>query len=479
MRRSATVIIAAAVTVGLAGTAPAAVQRVEYGPPQGVRATATGKTVEIRFTGASATFGKAHAGRPVVVTCAAHPVPGLAFTGPDADDAVDDALDGLATVRVAADGASVRATFKRAPGDACEIHGLENPALPSSEIARAALTPAGATWIDEETLGTRMVDLAYAASPSGTYRTAADVVALGGGNVVALDTPDATPPAGKLGYWSHGRAVSFVATSAAGRHLVLQDLGGGMLRTDVLEALAGWTPPQGIKLPGAAGDDGDTRSDPVAENGPGEDLGPDDGVTGHLAGRTLVVRFSGGKAAKAYRSIAGHRIEVLCVTAPATPLLGGRTSFGPGNGAAVRVPRRGGIVRVALPSGSRDICVLTFGDREVATVVPSAAGRRYLGGLAALAAFFEKVPDDLGVGGATSYPGAQTIAAAHPGLIPMATPGQALTPGRLGVWTDAHQQALLAMATASGQRFVIADEGGGRIRTNVFTPLLALGASLL
>lgn len=476
VRRFVLVIIAIALSAGSAAGAPAAVPRTEYDPAHGVRATVTGNTVEVRFTGASAAFGTAHAGQRVTFSCGSHPPPGLAFAGTGVADAFGFALGALAPGRVTADGASVSATLPGAPGDACDIEG-DDPALPSSDQARAALTPAGTTWIDEQTLGTRMVDLAYAADPSGTYRSAPDVVALGGGSVVALDSPDATPPAGKLGYWSDGRAVSFVATSAAGRRLVLQDPGDGMLRTDVLDAVLSWRPPQGEKVSDetddGATDDDDGDDDPDAYGGPG------DGVTAHLAGRTLVVRFSGPKAAKAYRAIAGRRAAVECLAAPPPLLLlGGRMTFGRVSRTTVRVPRRGGIVRAALAPGPADICALRRGNRQVATVTPTAAGSAYVGGLTAFAAFLSNAPRHLVALGATAYPDAAAIAAAHRGLVAMTTPGQRLVPGRIGVWTDAHQRALLAMGTPTGQRFVVADEGGGRIRTNILTALLAVNASL-
>ena len=116
--RSVLVTIVTALIVGSVATTAAAAQRTEYGPPQGVQATATGNTVEIRFTGASTAFGKAQAGQLVTVICAPHPAPGLLLAGDHtaSDDELAQGFDGFATARVAADGASVRATLKRAPG---------------------------------------------------------------------------------------------------------------------------------------------------------------------------------------------------------------------------------------------------------------------------------------------------------------------------------------------------------------------------
>jgi hypothetical protein len=467
-RRFVPVIIAVVLTVGSAATAAAATQRVEYGPAQGVQATATGTTVEIRFTGVAAAFGQAHKGQRVTIACAARPVPGLAFAGSTTgvDAAVDHVLDRLATARIAAGGASVRATLKGAPGDACDVTGGDDPVPAGENRARAALTPAGATWIDEQVLGTRMLDLAFAANPGAVYRPAADVVRLGGGTVVALDAPDAAPPAGKIGYWSSGRAVSFVATSAAGRHLVLQDLGGGMLRTDVFSALTDWTPPHGVPKP-AQGDEGIDDDDDDSE-----DLGPQDGVTGHLADDTLVIRFSGGRAAKAYRTLAGRRAALICGAAPAPPLLGAALVEHVPRATFVRVPRRGGIVRARLSAGGHDVCEIVLGKRVVATVLPTKAGRHFFGGFFALLTLTP--PAGLTAPDATRYPAPATLAAAHRGVVPMTTPGQALKPGALGVWTDGDRQAVLATVDADGYRYLFADEGGGRIRTNAFSLLLAL-----
>jgi hypothetical protein len=467
MRRSITVTIAAALIAGSATTASAGVRRVEYDPAHGVQASLTGKTVEIRFTGASAAFGQAHAGQSVTIACASRPAPGLAFAtaGVDLDAAVDDALDRLATARIAADGTSVRATLAAATADTCDVTAGDDPVPGSANRARAALTPAGATWADEQAVGTRMVDLAFAADPGAVYRPAADVVKLGGGTVVALDAPDATPPAGTIGYWSRGDAVSFVATSAAGRHLVLQDLGGGMLRTDVFSALTNWTPPGGVPTP-AEGDEG------IDDDDDSEDLGPEDGVTGHLAGDTLVIRFSGGRAAKAYRGIAGRRAVLRCGAAPGPALLGASLGEEAPHASSVRVPRRGGIVRVALPAGGHDICELGRGGRVVATVLPTKAGRHYFSQFFALLTV--AAPAGLAAPGATRYPAAATLAGGHDHLVPMTSPGQALKPGALGVWTDGDQQAVVATVDGDGYRYLFADEGGGRIRTNAFSLLLAL-----
>jgi hypothetical protein len=471
LRRSVPFIIAATLIGVPATTASARARRTEIGPAQGVQATVTGTTVDIRFTGASAAFGKAHAGQRMFVSCAPHPIGALLF----AETSTDDVLGRVARATVSADGSTLRVTRKAAPGDSCDLSGARDP----RRLARAALTPAGAVWVDEQVLGTRMVDLAYAAAPTGVYRPAADVVKLGGPGVVALATPDATPPPGTIGYWSHGRAVSFVATSAAGKHLVLQDLGGGMLRTDVLEALLDWSPPGGFKNSSSGAGDASSGSGSSGKDEGG--LGPGDGVTAHVEGGQVAFRFFSHKAAKVYRSVAGRRVTVMCEAVPPPPLLGGRLdeeALKPET-ATVRVPRHGGVLRATMPAHARDFCAIVAGKHEVAAAAPTKAGRDYFAAAIGWIDFINKAPDHLVAAGATRYAGADTIVAAQTGLLPMSTPGQALAPGTTGVWTDADRQALVALTTADGHRIVMADEGDGRVRTNVFGFLLSLTSALL
>jgi hypothetical protein len=474
--RSVLLIVLLALTFASAESATAALApRTETGPAQGVQATVTGTTVEVRFTGTSASWGTARAGKRVTLICEAHPAPGLLFA--DNAERSADLEDHLAEATVAADGTSLRATLKK-PGDACDILFADRKRPLDIGRARAALTPAGAAWIEEQSRATRMVDVAYAAKPKGAYRRADGVVALGRGEVVALGDPNGTPPAGKIGYWSHGRAVSLVTLSGAGRRLVLQDLGGGMLRTNVFDALIGWTPPQGfperlLEIPSEEDTPEEDEEEP-------EEIGPGQGVQGRVvSGGGVVLRFTGASA-RTYRRMAGRRVTVACFAAPATLLLGQGLSFGKPEITKVRVPDHGGTIHVRARAGRRDVCVVEMpgSGEDVAFATLSRAGRRYLGQFALLETFLSKSPDSMAVAGATSYPGAATIAAAQEGLVPMTTPGQRLPAGRAGVWTDGAQHALLAAAGPDGLRFVMADEGGGTVRTNAFGWLLGLAGSL-
>jgi hypothetical protein len=340
------------------------------------------------------------------------------------------------------------------------------------------VTPAGATWLDELAHGLRMADVIYAARPHGVYAPAADVVVLGGGEVVALDDPNGTPPAGKIGYWSKGRAVSLITASSAGRRLVIQDLGGGMLRTNAFTGLLVWTPAAGVRSapsdPSLFGDDEDGGDD----EGEGTD---ESDVHAHRSGDRVVFRFT-GTAARTYRRYAGRRVRVVCAKVPPRPLLGEALTYDrhPAS-AVVRVPRHGGVIRGDAPADHQDLCVVeTLAGGDVATGVLTAQGRRYVMDLIAplSLALAESSPFELGAASATRYPGVATIVAAHDGLVPLATPGERLEAGQTGVWTDADQQALIATAAQDGLRYVLADEGHGMMRTNLYAGLLGLFATL-
>jgi hypothetical protein len=461
-----------------AATLPA---RTVVGPAQGVTATAKGKTLTLGFTGAAAAWGKAHAGGTIEVDCATTPAPGrlLFVKQPTAPGSTE---HGSGEGHVAADGASARIELSGAPGDSCAVNGAPTWELPpSSEQAYAALTPAGASYVDAVTHGLRMADVIYGLRPHGVYASAADAVALGGGEVVALDDPNGTPPAGKIGYWSKGRAVSVIAADSTGRRLEIQDLGGGMLRTNAFEGLLAWSPVKGRQRTSDAsssfgGDDSDSSEGSTDEDG------VDDDVHARLSGDRVVFTFT-GSAAKLYRRYAGRRVHVACVAVPARPLLGEATVVDPHPArTTVRVPRHGGVIRGAAPAGHRDLCAVeTLSGRDLADGVLTAAGRRYMYDMVAplALAFADNSPLELAEAGATRYPGVATLVASHPGLVGLATPGAPLKVGDVGVWTDADQQAVVVTAAPGGLRYVLADEGHGTTRTNLYAGLLGLVATVV
>jgi hypothetical protein len=479
--------VATTLIVGAPATAATLPHRTLVGPAQGVQASLSGKRVTVRFTGASAAWGKKRAGQAAAVSCEATPGPSLLFRGDtrasglggndtgfgDGSSSEDLDLEDLGITKLSPSGASVSVKVRDiADTDLCEVRtGLAS----SADSAWAALTPRGTIALEEQQRGLRMTDVAYAAAPKSTYRAAADVVALGGGEVVALDDPNGTPPAGKIGYWSKGRAVSLISASATGRRLELQDLGGGMLRTNAFEALMSWTPAEKPKR--RAGAD-DLAIDEDAEK-EAERYEAGEGVYSHLEGGDVVFRFT-GKAAKAYRRIAGRRVAVMCMKAPERPLLGGALEVGGMPSVArVRVPAHGGTIRAKAPAGRNDLCAVTYEGHEVAFGLLTPAGRRYLVDfIVPLALLFDdQTPWDIAPAQATRYPGVATVLAAHPGVVGLPTQGAALAVGKTGVWTDADQQASIVFSGPDGLRYVLADEGDGVVRTNLFTTFLSVIAS--
>lgn len=498
-----TVVSALIVAAPARAAAPATLpHRTLVGPAQGVQASVSGKTVTIRFTGASAAWGRKRAGQEAFVTCAASPEPGLLFrdegkasplggsTGfedEDDDVSVEQLLEELGATRLSRTGASVKAKLTDPKADLCEIRISAGAGVGS---AWAVLTPRGVVALEEQQRGLRLADVIYAAAPKHVYRSAADVVALGGGEVVALDDPNGTPPAGKIGYWSKGRAMSVVSASATGRRLAIQDIGGGMLRTNAFGELLGWSPAEpsadserDTLVPeddqSSSSSSGSGSSDSGSDSDEDEELSAADGLFSHLEGDEVVFRFT-GKAARAYRRVAGQRALVMCMKAPERPLLGEALSFGTPSVARVRVPAHGGVIRGRAPAGRNDVCsVMTTHGREVAFGMLTPAGRRYMMDFVVplLFIFDERTPWSIAAAAATSYPGAATYVAAHPGVVALPSPGAALAAGKIGIWTDASQQALIALGAPDGHRYLIADEGAGQMRTNAFSWLLGMIAT--
>lgn len=476
-----TVLTALIVPAGAgAATLPA---RPVTGPAEGVTTTVAGKTLTVSFTGASAAWGRAHAGRKVEVECMTRPA-GLLFAKPRTGGSPY----GVGEGRIDAGGAAARVTLHGSGGDACQIDASATTwsVAPAADTAWAAATPAGVEWIDELVHGARLADVIYTARPHGTYAPAATVVAQGGGEVVALDDPNGTPPAGKIGYWSKGRAVSVIGATSTGKRLVVQDLGGGMLRTNDFSGFTGWAPVTGLKdddASGAApGDSADSAgSDDQDLLFAGEGDGGDD-VHVRLSGDRVVFRFA-GKAAKTYRRYAGQRVRVTCAQVPPPPLLGEALHMDPHPATTiVRVPRHGGVIRGDAPVGHRDMCAVEqLGGRDIVMGLVTAAGRRYMADMIAPLALVldDSAPFALVDADATRYPGVATIVAGHPGLIPLATPGGPLKGDGIGVWTDADQRALIAAIGSDGHRYLMADEGQGMVRTNVYAGLLASVATLV
>jgi hypothetical protein len=445
----------------------------------GVTATRAADRLTIAFTPAALAAAKLKPGKEIEASCTTKPpVPVLGLDG--GDDGGDDlgvygqgtiGADGTAPVALFSNGSS--GTGAPLPAfDACEIERIDKKSSNTSvttPVAQVALTPAGATWVDESTRAVALHELLVRAHGAQGYAPAAAVA-----GVVALPAPGATPPAGQTGYWTDGTRATVVSVSAAGRRLMIEDLGGGMLRsnvtdkldlfgsalTDLLDAVDG--PVTEPESPEADG----TRSPYKGA----EPQTSSDGVRGSRSGRRLTVRFT-GRSAKAFRAIAGRKVGVVCLDRPAPslfPVLA--TAKGDVGGSAwTRVPRHGGRVAFTLSRPKGELCLLVDDEQLVAIVAATDAGRRWHQDLDAILQLFDADLDHLGAPGGQAYrTTADAIKHSRAGLVAMAGPRGPAPVGKVGVWTDGARQAVVATRSAGGRTFVLADEGNGVARTNAF-----------
>jgi hypothetical protein len=453
----------------LIGAAPAGAATPILGPADGVQATRTDATLMVSFTGDPAKWAPL-VGREVAASCTpTADVRGLQF--------VEEAADGFTnTVRgeqqkVGADGTLHYTLSANKPFDACELTGFGTRGELVT-LAQAAVTPNGLTWLDESRGATALRALLNrAAGPDGYRRLAA----LGAG-LVALNGPAGAPNPGETGYWTDGARHAVVSSfSTAGRLLVIEDLGDGMLRTnvleqgDVLEAVvnAAFGEDRSGDEGHALDDDDGRRASPYRGNA--VDTG--DGVRGRFSGKRLMVRFT-GRSAAAVHKIAGRRVQVSCVVRPPRVLFGGAAASPVVHAAVVRVPRRGATLRVVL-RGTGDVCLIVDDGKSVALVLATADGRRWWADIQAIK-LTERLPDSIAAPGGQAYLAPAAVVAGHKGLTAMAGPDATPPLGRVGVWTDGGRRAVVAIRSASGRRMVMADEGDGMLRTNVFGDLLGL-----
>jgi hypothetical protein len=449
-------------TVG-GGTAVAAAAPPAFGPAEGVQATrATDGSVELRFAGPAAVLD----GHDLDVDCGIHRESvGLLFTGRGVT------LNGDSNT-YSANGTVSPAGILRVeigtsrPLDGCELRDG------TTIVARAAFDTAGAVWADEAPRALGLRDLLVSARTAAAYRPAAALV---GGAVVALDGPAAIAPAGQFGYWTDGTAHAVATTtSAAGRVLTIEDLGDGLLRSDVidqgrvLDALFGVvfnTDTLGAIVLTAQG------KAPATSPYRGAPLDAGDGIRARFAGRRLTVRFT-GRAAAVARKLVGRRLRVVCVVRPSRGLFGGALHSLVAHTGGARLPRHGGSLSTTL-RGAGDACLLFDADRLVAYALPTDAGRRWRADVLALDRL-DRLPDSLAAPGGHAYLTTAAIVAAHRDLTALSGPDAAVAPGRVGVWTDGARHAVVATTSSSGRRFVMADEGGGMLRTNIFSEFVGL-----
>jgi hypothetical protein len=125
-------------------------------------------------------------------------------------------------------------TFDRSRADICVVR-LRKAG--DEVVAAAPLTARGRTFLDELGIASLISTVLDIADDDGTPAPAAGVVAQGHGFIVALDGPDASPPPGKVGYWTDGVRVVAAGVSAAGRRLFVE-VERDVVRTNVLGYIA-------------------------------------------------------------------------------------------------------------------------------------------------------------------------------------------------------------------------------------------------
>jgi hypothetical protein len=446
----------------LTGVGPAYAATPILGPADGVQATRTGTALVVTFSGDPARW-RHLIGRELAANCKRTPdLQGLQFVDQPTEESVDGAV--AEQQKVSADG-TLRSTLSAdKPLDSCDLRGFGTHGE-SVRLAQVALTPNGEIWLDESFRARALRSLLDRAADPAGYRPLA---ALGAG-IVALDGPAAAPTPGATGYWTDGARHAVASTvSAAGRLLTIDDLGGGMLRTNVLNqgdvldgALAAAFGLAFKRDEGRGPDDGDgKRLSPYR----GKPVDGGDGVRGAFHGRRLLVRFT-GRSAAALHKVAGRRVLVTCMARPSRALFGALASPSV-HVAVVRVPRHGSNLSVAL-RGTGDVCAIVDDGKWVASVAATATGRRWWADVQAYN-LLDRLPDSLAAPGGQAYLAPVAAVAGHRGLAAMAGPDARPPVGRVGVWTDGARHAVVAVTSASGRRLVLADEGEGTVRANLF-----------
>ena len=211
------VIVLSLALLGVAQSAPAQVA----GEKEGVTIVRGSHGHVMRFAKRAAKVYRRIAGRRVTVTCSR-------VTNASGNLVVDEGVSGV--MRAPRKGRRLRGLASGT--DFCSVRLRRG-----GWVAVAPITAEGRTYINE-LFTAAALDFPFILADEGTDVPApiALVVQRGRGFVVALDGPDASPPAGKLGYWTDGvRSVSAMLT-AAGRRLFI-DIERDVVRTNVLPYL--------------------------------------------------------------------------------------------------------------------------------------------------------------------------------------------------------------------------------------------------
>ncbi len=243
----AAAILALAVPPAALAQAP-----LPIGESKGVRAERVKGQITITFTKDARRLHRRLAGRLIVLTCTNVP-PDRGLRGPEVTTGGD------SLVRVPAKRRRFRTGEGSRPLDYCRL------SLPAKRVTRDGvrmrvsqrvlvaipLTRAGAVQLDEEEKAASvagmllLVKVLAERRKIDTWPTPADLIAYltrlsrpAGRRVVALPSAAATPPAGKIGYWSDGgENGAIVVLSRAGRRLFLELGADDVLRTNLTEYL--------------------------------------------------------------------------------------------------------------------------------------------------------------------------------------------------------------------------------------------------
>jgi hypothetical protein len=184
--------------------------------------------VTVRFTGRSAAAFPKIEGRKVRLTCTTLRPPTRLF--PAAPRRA--AHTATAVLRVPRHGAGHALTFtlSHTPGNVCELTD------DGADVAGDGLTRAGRDVLaNEDALFLLFGDDPRLTAPGGkAYRSAKQIAAAEPRTYVALATPGAAAPVGRIGVWTdQARRAVLSTTSATGHRYVMQDEGDGVLRSNV------------------------------------------------------------------------------------------------------------------------------------------------------------------------------------------------------------------------------------------------------
>lgn len=241
MRNQGIIAAAAALLLALPATATAA-DPLPVGEAQGVRVTGLRSGAVFHFGPKAASLYATIAGRRVEVGCTTE-------SRSDKLGLSEGGSSGGTYVRAPRRRAPLRSGFIARDADWCSV------ALPGrAPLVAVPVTQFGANVLDQRekaslltsaqlfagTIGDRVTPSAYPTPARFVASRFGRAFAAAGYPIVALATPDATPQASAIGYWSDGRrSAAFVTLSASGRRLYLQLGPDGAVSTNVAGYLFG------------------------------------------------------------------------------------------------------------------------------------------------------------------------------------------------------------------------------------------------